>query len=199
MKVYAERPARLVAQLIGDVAFVAWVAAWVWLALEVHDRLDALRQPAVRVGRASDGIAQSLQNTGDQVRNLQFVGDALAAPFDAIAEGALELVAASSSGEAAIGQLADLMVPVIVLLPVLFALVVWLALRGRWIRSATGANRLRRSEQGEVLLAAQALSSPRLDQVVDGVGVGDPFEDPRSRRRLATYRLQRLGLRGYDG
>lgn len=195
MKLYAERPARLVAQVAGDVAAVAWSAGWVWLALQVHDRLDALRQPTVRVGRASDGIANALTDTGDQVRNLQFVGDVLAAPFDAIAEGARELVTASDNGQAAIGSLADLMIPVIALLPVLFAVAVWLALRGRWIRRATGASRLRSSEQGVVLLAAQALTSPRLDRVTGELGDGHPFDDTRSLRALAGHQLRGLGLR----
>jgi hypothetical protein len=86
-------------------------------------------------------------------------------------------------------------VPLTALFPVLFALTLWLALRGRWIRRATAVTRLRRTGEGEGLLAAQALTSARIDQLA-GFDLDDnPLADPVSRRRLATFALRQLGLR----
>lgn len=195
MKIYAERPSRATAQVFADLLFAAWIGGWIWLALQVHDQLEALRRPAQRVGQASNGLAGSLEGTSDQVRNLQIVGDILASPFDAIVAGARELATASASSEATIGRLADLSIPLTALFPVLFAVTLWLALRGRWIRRATAAARLRDSEHGSGLLAAQALMSWRLDKLTRVDVAADPLSDERSRQRLAAFALRQLGLR----
>lgn len=198
MKLYAERPSRIIAQILGDLGLVAWVAGWWWLAVQLHDELDALRRPAMRVGQASSGLANSLQGTSEQVRSLQLVGDVLAQPFDAIIASARELATASTNGQQTIGRLADLSVPLIMLFPVLFALTLWLALRGRWMRRATAAARLRDGGGGDGLLAAQALSSTRLDRMADVDLGANPLGDEISRRRLANFVLRQLGLRSHD-
>jgi hypothetical protein len=195
VKFYAERPSRVVAQVCGDLLLAAWVAGWLWLGLQLHDAIDALARPAVRVGEASSGLANALTSTSEQVRSLQLIGDVLASPFDAIIAGARELATASVNGQASLLRLADMAVPLTALFPVLFAVTMWLALRGRWIRRATAVTKLRRSGEGEGLLAAQALTSARIDQLA-GFGLGDnPLADPASRRRLATFALRQLGLR----
>lgn len=195
MKFYAERPSRLAAQVCGDLLLAGWMAGWLWLGLRLHDEIEALARPTRRVGEASTGLANALTGTSDQVRNLQLVGDVLAAPFDAIIAGARELATASTTSQESLARLADLAVPLTALFPVLFALTLWLALRGRWIRRATAVTRLRRTGEGEGLLAAQALTSARIDQLA-GFDLDDnPLADPVSRRRLATFALRQLGLR----
>jgi hypothetical protein len=195
VKIYAERPLRLTAQVLADLLFVGWAGGWVWLGVQVHDQIEALRRPAQRVGEASSGIAGSLAGTSDQIRGLQLVGDVLAAPFDAIVTGARELATASDNGQVALARLADLFIPLTALFPVLFAVPLWLALRGRWIRRATAAARLRDSDHGEGLLAALALTSWRLDKLIRVDIAADPQGDERSRRRLAAFALRQLGLR----
>lgn len=195
MKIYAERPARATAQVVADLLFAAWIGGWIWLGLRVHDQLEALRRPAQRVGQASDGLAGSLEGTGEQIRSLQLVGDILASPFDAIVASARELSTASASSEATLGRLADLSIPLTALFPVLFAVTLWLALRGRWIRRATTAARLRDSEHGSGLLAAQALTTWRLDKLTRVEVAADPLSDERSRQLLAGFALHQLGLR----
>lgn len=195
MKVYAESPGRVLGQLLADVALIAWVGGWIWFGLEVHDRLSALGRPTERVGEASAGLADSLSGTSDQVRSLQFVGDALAAPFDAIVTGTQQLATASSEAQQAITGVADISVWLAALFPILFALLLWAIVRVRWMRRATAAARLRAHGSGEGLLAAQALSSMRLDRLAELVAPGDPLGDPRSRQQLAAFQLRRLGLR----
>lgn len=198
MKVYAERPLRALGQLLGDLLLVVWVAGWLWLGLQFHDRLDALRAPAVQVGEASNGLANSLSTTGEQLRGLQLVGDLLAAPFDAIVASARQLVDASDNSQQAIARLADLSIVITAFFPIVFAVTVWAVLRGRWMRQATAAARLRHSGHGDGLLAAQALATARLDRIARLASPGNPLDDPISRRRLAGYQLHRLGLRSYD-
>lgn len=198
VKIYAERPFRAAAQVLGDLLLIGWVGAWIRLGLLVHDQLDALRLPAARVGRASAELGDALAGTSDQLRGLQFVGDLLAAPFDAIVNGARELTTASGSSEATIARLADLSILWVALFPILFAAAVWLALRGRWIRKATAAAKLRDSGTGDMLLAAQALTTGRLDQLARVVTVDDPLADETTRRRMAAFQLRQLGLRSYD-
>lgn len=195
MKIYAERPVRAVLQLVGDLLLIAWVGGWLWLGREVHDRLDALRRPATQISEAGSGLAESLTSTSDQLRGLQLIGDALAAPFDAIVGTSQQVTEASTGAEQAIARLADLSIVFTALFPIMFALTVWAVLRGRWMRRASAAARLRRSGFGDGLLAAQALTSARLDQIARYAGPGNPLDDPISRRRLAGYQLRRLGLR----
>ncbi|HSJ44024.1 MAG TPA: hypothetical protein VK923_04995 [Euzebyales bacterium] len=195
MKFYAERPSRLAVQVCGDLLLATWVVGWFWLGVRLHDEIQALARPARRVGEASTGLANALTGTSEQVRSLQLVGDVLATPFDAIIAGARELATASTSGQESIARLADLAVPLTALFPVLFALTLWLALRGRWIRRATAVTRLRRRGEGEGLLAAQALTSARVDQLARFELDDNPLADPVSRRRLATFALREMGLR----
>lgn len=195
MKVYAERPLRVLAQLLADVALIVWVGGWIWFGLEVHDRLSALGRPTERVGQASTRLADSLSETSDQIRDLQFVGEALAAPFDAIINSTRQLATASAEAQAAIGGVASISFWLAALFPILFALLLWAVVRVRWMRHATAAAKLRAHGSGEGLLAAQALSSVRLDRLAGFVAPGDPLGDPRSRQQLAAYQLRRLGLR----
>jgi hypothetical protein len=198
MKVYAERPLRVLVQVIGDLLLIAWVGGWVWLGIAFHDRLDALRRPTQQVGEASRDLADSLSGTGEQLRGIQLIGELLAAPFDAIVGSTRQLIDASASSDQAIARLADLSIVVTTFFPVVFAVAVWAVLRGRWMRQATAAARLRRSGHGDGLLAAQALLTARLDQLAPLAHHGNPLDDPISRRRLASYQLRRLGLRTYD-
>jgi hypothetical protein len=198
MKLYAERPHRVLVQLVGDLLLIGWIGGWVWLSLQVHAQLDALRAPTIQVGNASRDMADSLSSTGEQLRSVQLIGDLLAAPFDAIVEGAQQLTAASDSGNQAIARLADTSIFVTAFFPIVFGLTLWIVLRGRWIRRATAAARVRASAYGDSLLAAQALSSVRIDRVAKLVNPGYPLDDPVSRRRLASYQLRQLGLRGYE-
>lgn len=197
MKIYAERPTRVTAQVCGDLLTVAWVAAWIWLGLRLRDEILALAQPARRVGEASSGLANALTGTSEQVRSLQLVGDVLATPFDAIIGGARELATASANGQETLARLADLAVPLAALFPILFALTLWLALRGRWIRRASAMATLRNSGRGDGLLAAQALTSARIDQLVRFDLPENPLADPAGRRRLASFALRQLGLRSH--
>lgn len=195
MKIYAERRSRVVLQLCADLLFAGWIGAWVWLGVQVHNQLERLREPAIRVGAASEGLAESLADTSDQIRGLQFVGEVLASPFDALVDSAIELATASANGQTTLARLADLAIPLTALFPVLFAVTLWLALRGRWIRRATAAARLRDSDRGDGLLAAQALLSLRLDKLAAFDIAADPLGDEHSRRRLAAFALYQLGLR----
>ena len=199
MKFYAERTSRVAAQVCGDLLLAAWVAGWLWLGLRLHDEIEGLARPARRVGEASSGLANALTGTSEQVRSLQLIGDVLATPFDAIIAGARELATASANSQEALARLADLAVPLTALFPVLFALTVWLALRGRWIRRATAVTRLRGRGEGEGLLAAQALTSARIDQLAAFELDDNPLADPVSRRCLATFALHRMGLRSTPG
>lgn len=195
MKLYAERPSRITAQLVLDLLVVAWIAAWVWMGLRLHDLLDQLGQPARRVSEASDGLASSLSGAGEQIRSIQLIGEALAQPFDAIVSSAQELAAAGANSQQTLNRIADLSVPLVTLFPVLFAVTVWLAVRGRWIRRASAAVRLRETEGGEGLLAAVALTTGRLDRMAEVDLPVDPLANAHSRRWLASHALRQLGLR----
>jgi hypothetical protein len=198
MKVYAERPLRILIQFAGDLLLVAWIGGWIWLGLQVHAQLDALRAPTMQVGNASKDVADSLASTGDQLRTVQLVGEMLAAPFDAIVAGARQLTDASATGDQTIARLADTSIFLTAFFPIVFGLTVWIVVRGRWIRRASAAARVRASAYGDSLLAAQALASVRIDRIAKLVPPGNPLDDPISRRRLASYQLRQLGLRSYD-
>src|SRR4029079_5412709 len=87
-------------------------------------------------------------------------------------------------------------------LPFLMAIVLWLLLRFRWIRSASAANRLRRRRGGVELLALRAITfAPlrRLAPLPDDTAAKWRAGDPGTMDSLAALELRRLGLRTTGG
>ena len=77
MRWYADSPGRRARQVAGDLLAVGWVAVWVWVALEVRERVDALAAPGREVQDAGNQLSATLRDAEEQVADLPLVGPAL--------------------------------------------------------------------------------------------------------------------------
>ena len=211
MRWYADAPARRARQLAGDLLAVGWVALWVWVALEVRERVAALAAPGREVQDAGNQLAASLREAEEQVEGLPLIGQALQAPLVAAGSAARALAEAGAAQRAAVADLGLFLTIALVALPLALVAVAWLPPRARWSRQASAAARLASTHEGSRLLALRALTGlglPALarasrEPVFAAFGA-DPARawaegEPTAVRRLAALELDRLGLRPPPG
>ena len=207
MRWYADAPARRARQAVGDLLAVGWVALWVWIAVEVRERVDALAAPGRRLEAAGEELTESLRQAGERVDDVPLVGGALEGPLEAVASAGRALTGAGTAQREAVSELQLLLTVALVLLPLALVAVAWLPRRARWSREASAAARLATAPEGSRLLALRALSGldlPTLaraarEPVFTSSGA-DPARawaegNPTAVRRLAALELDRLGLR----
>jgi hypothetical protein len=202
MKLYADRPARLLSQLLGDVVIVVLVFLCVRAGQRVHGAVSALAGP----GRDAEAAARDLQGTmrgaaGD-VDDAPLVGGALAKPFEALAATSRELAASARSYQDAVADLALLTGLLVACVPALLLLAIWLPRRLAWVVEASAAARLRRAGPAAAeLLAARAVARQplrRLSRLAPETVAGWKAGQPAATAELAGLELAELGLRGPD-
>lgn len=199
MRIYAERPARAALQVLADVA----VLAWVWLVFDVaraaRDALLALQVPAARLTRAGESIGGAFTDAASTAAGVPFVGDDLSRALGG-GTAAGESLATSGRDLAGTALLAGYGVAsATVLVGVVPVVVLWLALRARWVRAAASARRARDADDD--LLALRALArvpTRRLLQVAPDPAAAWRRGDPAVLRGLAALELAALGLRAGD-
>ncbi|WP_026424205.1 hypothetical protein [Actinokineospora inagensis] len=198
MKVYAERPNRLLRQLLADLAAIAVAGLAVWLALTVRDTVLALRAPGDRLVDAGTALRGTFDTAADKASHVPLVGGSLADALHTGSDAGIRISDAGWQQISAVEDLAFWLTVVLIVVPVLFLVLTWLPLRVHYTRQATGAVRLRAlGEHGHDLLALRALSTQPFTRLA-GVGpVGDGWRsaDPAAVRVLAGLELRRLGLR----
>jgi hypothetical protein len=64
MKLYADSPGQRLAQILVDLAFVAWLALWVWAGLAVHDATMELTGPGEQITDSATGISGAMTEAG---------------------------------------------------------------------------------------------------------------------------------------
>ncbi|MBX9390947.1 hypothetical protein ACFPZ0_06460 [Streptomonospora nanhaiensis] len=200
MTIYADRPLRFLLQLCADTATAAWIAAWVWAGLALHDTLSALAVPGELMESAGEGFAENMADAAERVREVPLAGDNLAAPFTSVGEAGGSLSEAGRGFQETMGLVALVLPLLTAAMPVLFALLLWAMTRARWIRRASGAAALRSlpDEAGASLLALRAMASarPRLLTAVHPDPVGAWRAGDRAAiAKLADLELKRVGLR----
>ncbi|MGD9958797.1 hypothetical protein [Nocardioides sp.] len=158
MKLYADSPGRRTAQVAADLFLVAFVAASIWLALGVHEVVDALAAPSRTATSSATDLASSLRNAGETVGGIPLVPDGASAPFDEGASAADSIASASRSTTGAIQDLALWLALSTAALPILLALAAYLPGRVRWIRNATAGQRFIDSSDDLDLFALRALT-----------------------------------------
>ena len=198
MKLYADRPARVVRQLLGDVLVVVLVYLSIRLGMAANDRVAALAGP----GRDAEATARSvdgrMQDAAGQVGDAPLVGGTLAKPFESLAEASASLADSARAYQETVLDVARLTGLVLAGAPILLLLVVWLPLRLSWVVEASAASRLRRTgTAGADLLAVRAVASQplrRLARLDPAVVTGWRAGDPAATARLAAMELASLGL-----
>jgi hypothetical protein len=198
MKLYADTPGRRTRQLTGDLLAVAWVALWVWLALELRERILSLAAPGRALERAGTSFSGSLNEAGDRAGGLPVVGDDVSGALRR-AGGAGDTVAeAGRSQQEAVEQLALWLPLLVLLLAAGVVLVRWLPGRLGWAREAGAATRALAGPDAAEVFAVRALarrSTAELAGLPPTTVTRWKAGDPDATAALAELELRALGLR----
>ena len=202
MKIYADRPDRVVRQLLGDVLVVLLVYASVRLGMAANDKVAALAGPGQEAESTARQVDDRMQDAAGQVGDAPLVGGALAKPFEALAEASASLAESARAYQDTVADVARLTGLVLAGAPIVLLLAVWLPLRLGWVVEASAAGRLRRTgSAGAELLAVRAVASQplrRLARVDPAVIAGWRAGDPVATEALAALELRSLGLDPVD-
>jgi uncharacterized membrane protein YciS (DUF1049 family) len=197
MRIYAERPGRIVLQLVADALAVGWVVAWVVVARAAHDLILQLQAPARAIAGAGRSISGAFDNAARTAGGVPFVGDDLARSLATGTGAGDSLAAAGQEQVETIAAVAFGTAVGIVLLASLPVLLVWLPLRLRYARMARSAVAVRAADSDLLALRAMArLPVRRLLAVAPDPAAAWRRDDREVIRGLAALELRSLGLRG---
>jgi hypothetical protein len=198
MMLYAQRPARRTRQVVGDLAVLAWIAVWVWVARSLHEQVSRLGAPGRSLEDAGRGFAGSLDSAGERVGDVPFAGDALRTPFRAAGDAGRSLERAGAAQQDAVGELALWLSLIVAGLPIGYVLVRWATARVRWSLRATAAARLLDTSTADLeLFALRALARQPVSRLRSlGPDLAGAWRrgDPDAVRALAQLELEDLGL-----
>jgi hypothetical protein len=195
VKLYAETAGLRTRQLLGDLAVVAWTAAWVWAGLTLYRLVEKLAVPGDRLERAGSGFAGDVAEIQQKVGRLPVVGGDLQGPFGRLAGVGQTLADAGATQQQVVHQLALWLGVLVAAVPVAALLVAWLPRRVGWMREAGAASRLRLAGADLELFAFRAVANRPLRELRRVTP--DPAEALRSGdyEALADLELRSLGLR----
>jgi hypothetical protein len=198
VKIYADRFPRFFFQVVADLLTIAWVYAWIRAALWLQDQVQKLAVPGQKLEGAGTALAENLAEAGSKVGRVPIVGDELTSPFEKAADAARSVAEAGQDQQDVVGNLALALAVITAVVPILFAIFLWLLLRARWIRRASAAARVRKAPAGRDLLALRALATQPLGKLNKlGPDVAESWRrnDDSTVDALAALELKSLGLR----
>src|SRR6478735_569876 len=198
MKMYADTTGRRTAQILADVAMLAWVGLWAYCGRLVHDATLQLLGPAQRLESAGSSFGSTMQDAGSTLRQLPLVGGDLQGPFQRAAGAGASIRDAGHQLGVAVGHLATVLGLVTAVIPIVLVAGLWLLLRVRFVRRATAAQRFVDAGGDLDLFALRALArqpTHRLARVADDPAAAWRAHDPDVVRALALLELRDCGLR----
>ncbi|MCT7657703.1 hypothetical protein [Mycobacterium deserti] len=190
---YATTPARLLGQLVSDIAVFVWTAIWVLVGTAVHAAVSTIADVGRQVEVGANGVSENLDTAGDRTDDVPLVGDALSKPLRAASEAALDIAGAGHSLDTTASWLAWVLAIAVAAPPILFVGMPWLVLRIRFFRRKWTAITLAATPAGEQLLALRALANRPLAKLV--AVNDDPVNAWRSYDSVAIRGLAALELR----
>jgi hypothetical protein len=195
VKLYAETAGLRARQVLGDLAVLAWTAAWAAAGLGLYRLVEKLAVPGERVERAGSAFAGDIAEIQQKVGRVPVVGDELRDPFGRLAGVGRTLAEAGSTQQEVVQQLALWLGVAVAAVPVVALLLVWLPRRVAWAREAGAASRLRLDAADLELFAIRAVANRSLREL------RRITPDPAGALRagdhagLAELELRALGLR----
>jgi hypothetical protein len=195
MKLYAETAGMRARQLLGDLAVLAWVAAWVAAGVTLYRLVERLAGPGRTLERAGGDFAGDVAAIQERVGRLPAVGDELPEPFGRLGGLGRLLAEAGTTQQEVVHQLALVLGVFVAAAPIAALLVVWLPRRVAWAREAGAASRLRRAGADLELFAIRAVANRPLREL------RRVTPDPAGALRAGDYQglaeleLRALGLR----
>jgi hypothetical protein len=193
MKLYADSPGQRLAQILVDLAFVAWLALWVWAGLAVHDATMELTGPGEQITDSATGISRAMTEAGGVLDDLPLVGDEARVPFEKASGAADQLAEAGRAEVRAVERLSDGLGLVVALVPISVVAAFHLPARVRFVRRASAGARLVDAVEDLDLFALRALAHQPL-HVLARVS-DDPAGAWRRGDRSVTDALAALELR----
>jgi hypothetical protein len=196
VKLYAETSGLRARQVIGDLAVVAWTAAWVWAGVTLYRLVEKLAVPGARLEQAGGGFAGDVAEIQQKVGRVPVVGNELQGPFGRLAGVGQTLADAGATQQQVVHQLALWLGILVAAVPIVILLLAWLPRRVSWAREAGAAGRLRLAGADLELFALRAVANRPLRQL------HRVTPDPAGALRtgdyeaLADLELRALGLRG---
>jgi hypothetical protein len=195
VKLYAETAGLRARQVLGDLAVVAWTAAWVWAGVTLYRLVDKLAVPGARLEQAGGGFAGDVAEIQQKVGRVPLVGGELQGPFGRLAGVGQTLADAGATQQQVVHQLALWLGVLVAAVPIVALLLAWLPRRVAWAREAGAASRLRLAGADLELFALRAVANRPLRQL------HRVTPDPAGALRagdyeaLADLELRALGLR----
>jgi len=195
MKLYAETAGLRARQVLGDLAVVAWTAAWVWAGVTLYRLVDKLAVPGARLEQAGGGFAGDVAEIQQKVGRVPVVGGELQGPFGRLAGVGQTLADAGATQQQVVHQLALWLGVLVAAVPIVILLLAWLPRRVAWAREAGAAGRLRLAGADLELFALRAVANRPLRQL------HRVTPDPAGALRAGNYEaladleLRALGLR----
>jgi hypothetical protein len=195
VKLYAETSGLRARQVLGDLAVVAWTAAWVWAGVTLYRLVEKLAVPGARLEQAGGGFAGDVAEIRQKVGRVPVVGNELQGPFGRLAGVGQTLADAGATQQQVVHQLALWLGVLVAAVPIVTLLLAWLPRRVSWAREAGAASRLRLAGADLELFALRAVANRPLRQL------HRVTPDPAGALRageyeaLADLELRALGLR----
>jgi hypothetical protein len=195
VKLYAETSGLRARQLLGDLAVVAWTAAWVWAGVTLYRLVEKLAVPGERLEGAGALLAGDVAEIQQKVGRIPVVGGELQGPFGRLAGVGQTLADAGATQQQVVHQLALWLGLLVAAVPIVALLLAWLPRRVSWAREAGAASRLRLAGADLELFAFRAVANRSLRQL------RRVTPDPAGALRageyeaLADLELRALGLR----
>ena len=197
MRLYAETAGLRARQLLGDLAVLAWTAAWVAAGIALYRLVEKLAVPGQRVEQAGNAFAGNVAEIQRTIGRVPVVGDQLQDPFGRLAGTGQTLADAAVTQQEVVHQLALWLGLAVAAVPVVALLLAWLPGRVSWAREAGAASRLRLDVADLELFAIRAVANRPLRQLRRVSA--DPAGALRSGEyeALADLELRALGLRAW--
>jgi hypothetical protein len=195
VKLYAETAGLRARQVLGDLAVLAWTAAWVWAGVTLYRLVGKLAVPGARLEQAGGGFAGDISEIQQKVGRLPVVGGDLQGPFGRLAGVGRTLADAGATQQQVVHQLALWLGVLVAAVPIAALLVAWLPRRVAWAREAGAASRLRLGGADLELFAVRAVANRSLRELRRVTA--DPAGALRAGdyQALADLELRSLGLR----
>lgn len=196
MRFYAERPVRLIRQLVLDLLIVAWVVLCVQVAGLAHDAITQLQGPALSLTGAGESIRGTFDEAARTASGVPLVGEALAQALSPGRDAGSSLADAGRQTSETIATAADWTAIGIVVLAVVPVVLGWLVSRIRYAVRARSAVRARDVDSDLLALRAMThLPVRTLLAVSPDPAAAWRRDDREVVRRLAALELRSLGLR----
>jgi hypothetical protein len=201
MELYAQDRKLRTRQIASDALVVLWVAGWALLGRALHRLVSRLGGAGRFLEDAGQDFARSAGGTGERVDDLPVLGNRLASPFGAVADGGSAVARAGVAQQDAVSTLAMVLALLVALLPIAWLLARYLPGRIRWTRDATAARALL-ADGDHRLFALRALAHQPLDRlrrIAPDPAASYERGDPDVVAALADLELGPLGLDARSG